>query len=143
MTEFNLREELQPIVRGLGVRLVDAKSQVVRGTLHVSLVIFRPGGVGLEECSEVHRTVQPRIELLTGRRDVHMEVTTPGIGRVLKSSQEYQAFVGERIRVLRGDEWVVGVLAACDVDGIELQSETGSERLLFSDVQKARLDDEA
>ena len=61
-------EDLEPIVRGLGYCLVDCAARTVQRRFHIHLVIHRPEGVGIDDCTAVHKTVRPRVELGRGFR---------------------------------------------------------------------------
>lgn len=137
-----LREQLEEIVSGAGFSIVELHQSVVKGRTHMSLVIYRPEGVNIDDVAEVHKTVLPRIELLLDDRDVALQVASPGIDRTFKDNIEFAVFAGRGVRVLsqeRGD-WVGGVIRSATDREVELETPKGVERIAFSDVQKAKLD---
>ena len=89
-----LRENVSPVVKAMGFSIVELESSVVSGRTHVHLVIYRPSGVSIDDCAEVHRTVQPRLETLMDDRDIALQVASPGVDRAIKSNIEYSVFVG-------------------------------------------------
>lgn len=143
MSERDLTQELASVVDGLGFSLVECKAQGVKGTLHVHVVIHRAGGISVDDCVEIHRTIAPRVELITGKRDINVEVSSPGIDRKLKSRREYSLFVGMPLRVLTLEEqWLRGTLEDADSEGITLKTDNNvTERLAYPEIRTARLDD--
>ncbi len=142
MTDADLTAELSPVVEGLGLALVECRSQGVRGVLHVHVVVHRLGGVSIDDCAEVHRTIVPRLELLTDHRDIHVEVSSPGISRKLKENREFPIFVGTKMKVMdMANEWKYGLLEAADDEGIVLNVDGTNERLAYPEIRAARLED--
>lgn len=132
-----------PLVEKMGYRVVELISQRRRTGLQVHLVIHSPAGVGVQDCEEVYRAVLARVEVSEGRRDLHLEVSSPGLSRNLKSGGEFSLFVGRRVRVLMNDtaQWVAGTILKTDGDGVTLQ--IGGEELYYdyTKLHKARLED--
>lgn len=143
MSERDLTQEIASVVEGLGFSLVECKAQGVKGTLHIHVVVHRPGGITADDCVDIHRTIAPRAELISGNRDINVEVSSPGIDRKLKSRREYPLFVGMPIRVLTlDDKWLRGTLEDADSEGITLKTDNdATERLAYPEIRSARLDD--
>ena len=99
-----LREKLialtEPLLAQLGYELVDL--EYVPGRAHAVLRIFidRAGGVGLDDCERVSGEVSALLDVEdpvpTGYT---LEVSSPGLDRVLRTPAHFQRFVGERVRV--------------------------------------------
>ncbi|MFP4508973.1 MAG: hypothetical protein ACOC4I_01730 [Spirochaetota bacterium] len=141
-SDTQLTQDIEELINGMGMNLVSMNQQVVNGRLHVSLVVHKPGGVKLDDCADVHRTVQPRISVLTGRRDLSIEVSSPGIGRKLKEPGEYRPFIGSMIKVLpRDGDWFSARLRACDDTTVELERDGTVSRMSYDTITVSRLDD--
>ncbi len=132
-----------PLVEKLGYSIVELVSQRRRTGLAVHLVIHHPNGIGVGDCEEVYRTVLPRIEVSDNTRDVHLEVSSPGLTRNLKSADEFMMFVGRRVKVLmdNSEQWVTGTILTTDETGLTIRAGEGEQRFDYSSVRKARLDD--
>ncbi|MFP4644799.1 MAG: ribosome assembly cofactor RimP [Spirochaetales bacterium] len=142
MAERDLTDELTSVIEGLGFSLVECKVQGVRGTLHVNVVAHRRGGMSIDDCAEIHRTLVPRIQVITGNRDISVEVSSPGIDRKFKSRREYQVFVGMPVRILDLEsEWISGILQDADDHGITLARDGATEQYAYSEIRAARLND--
>lgn len=131
-----------PILEKLGYTVVELRSHRVRDTLHVNLVIYNPRGVSVEDCSEVYRTIFPRMQIVGDNRDLHLEVSSPGLTRNLKTSDEFAIFTGRAVRILAGDEvdWAIGKVVGADNDAVVIQTNEGTRRVPYSEIRKAKLD---
>lgn len=127
----------------MGYSIVELVSQRRRGGMHVLLVIHSPRGIGVEECEGIYRAVLPRIEVSDDRRDVHLEVSSPGLTRNLKSTDEFALFVGRRVKVLmdNSEQWVAGTILGTDKTGLTIRAGENGIRFDFSAIRKARLED--
>lgn len=126
-----------------GYALVECADKRVKQTLHVHCVVDRPGGVSLDDLAVLHRAVLPLVREID--EDAHVEFSSPGLTREIKSFHEFALFVGRQARVwisLDGAEPTVheGVVRIADQPYLELT--TGEHIELQPDrVQKARLND--
>jgi ribosome maturation factor RimP len=144
-----LAGHLETILQGLGLALIEL--QLVRhkgrkglpGGVRVHLVIYKPGVLGTEECSRAHRAIAPRLELAFPGQDVHVEVSSPGIARLIKDGLEAAHYRGRGVRCYRTDisDWSAGILVAADETGITLKGKEGSMYLDYGIIAKAKLDD--
>ena len=134
-------DDIRPVIEGLGIHIVEYKRQVVKGVLHIVLVIYKTGGVTIEDCSEVHNTIMPRIEMIEDSRDIHLEVASPGIGRTLKSTEEFAVFQNLPVKILvkESKEWIQGVIENADDKQVVLKSDDSTYTLAYDTIQKAKL----
>lgn len=136
-------EEVIPLLEGLGFQLVELTSATRKGTLHVHLTIHRAEGVSLDDCAEVYTTLMPRLEVLSGNRDIHLEVSSPGVNRSIKSGREFGLFEGKGVKLftLDADDWVGGVIATSDEEAVTLRTKAGERRFVYGTIKKAKLDE--
>ena len=141
--EDRIFSQVEPIVAGSGMQLVDVRAQIVRDALRVHIVLFRDTGVGINDCAEIHRMVVPLLEAASPDRDLSIEVGSPGIERSIRLPREYRVFLGKGVRILSQSraEWIGGIIDSCDENGVLVRSGDGSTFIQYSDIQKARLDD--
>jgi len=133
---------VEPLVDKLGFSIVELRSGAAREALRVSLVIYRPQGVNLDDCATVYRAVLPRIEVSENRRDVHLEVSSPGLNRTIKSANEFGVFLGRGVKILvkTSGEWITGTIDSATDHSLELQNSSGRSEYEFKDIVKAQLD---
>jgi len=129
--EERLFRELEDVVREEGVELLDmeltseGKSTILRAT------IFRPEGITLDDCVRVERIISPRLDQLDPiPGSYNLEVSSPGLERILRREKEFEVFKGKRCQVnlfapVEGVRTYVGTLAGLD------RSEAGKEAVLL------------
>ncbi len=137
-----IASELTPIVEGMGYSLVEGKSMLSNGMLHVHLVIYRPDGVTLEDCSKVHKTVQARLEVVENTENIHIEVASPGTERTLKTVREFEIFRGKGARIMRKEtnQWEEGIIESVDDRQVCLRKGETETCIPHESIRKARLD---
>jgi len=141
-SEEDLLEALEPVVEGLGYRIVDVRHSWVKGTLHVNLVIYRPEGVSVQSCADVSRTVRPRLEILFDSQDIYLEVGSPGIDRKIRLAREYGIFSGKGVAILKKDgSTLKGIINRSDDTSVYVKTTENETRILYEEIQKSKLDD--
>ena len=135
-------EDCEAVVQGMGCEIVELKSLRGKKSVQVHIVIYASFGVSIDLCSTVLTTLRPRIQMLTGDPDVTIEVSSPGISRVIKSVREYRIFRGRGLRILAEDsgEWIAGIIAEATDTALTLKSGGELRTFAFSDIRKAKLD---
>jgi len=138
----NLRPPLETVLEGLGFNLVELVVSRHRGSVQVRAVIYNGASIGTDDCSKVHRAIMPRLELAFPQQDIYLEVSSPGIDRLIKDCTEFSYYKGKGVRCYRTDisDWTAGVLQTADEKGIELNTKEGIVRLDFEIIAKAKLD---
>ncbi len=140
--DSSLLNSIEPVVEGLGFSVVEFTARRNRSNLTVNAVIYRESGVNLADCTTVYKTILPRIELLEDSRDVHLEVSSPGISRNIKTTDEFKIFPGRKVKILckNDSEWIHGIIESVDDNSVNLNIETGTVSLSFADINKAKLE---
>ena len=147
---------LEPVAKGLGLAILELTTfrrkarGKTPGSVQVRITVYKDGNIGVDDCSAFHRAILPRLELVFGGLDLYLEVSSPGIGRLIKDGSEMVHFIGRGIRCYRSGRaeesgtdhsgWIAGVLKAADENGITL--ETGDEIIVlpYEAIAKAKLD---
>jgi len=135
-------DAVMPVIQGLGMSLVEVTVSRHKGSTQIRVIIYKTGAIGVDNCSRVHRAILPRLELAFPGEDFYVEVSSPGIDRLIKDKAEFRHYIGRGIRCYsRGNsDWVQGILAAAGDEKITLQGKDGSMDLFFADIAKAKLD---
>ena len=133
--------DYEQLVAGLGYKLVDLQIIRQKSLWLVKAVIYNKSGVGIDDCSKVHRVLLSRAEVLLNSQDIQMEVSSPGLNRVIKNAVEFQAFIGENIKVLgvSCSDWLEGELLAADTTGIRVNVSGEQRDIRYADIKKAKL----
>lgn len=134
--------EIETLLKGAGLSLVEFSLSRRKGSATAKAVVYSPAGTGTDECSKAHRLIYPRLQLLLGIDDPYLEVSSPGIDRMIRSPREYSLFAGKGLRILLANEseWIKGKLVSATEKELLLATEKGTETFDLSAVAKARLD---
>ena len=141
-TEDNIIEDLQPVLHGIGCAIVEVASGRTTGTVHIVLIIHREGGVNIDTCADVYKAVYPRLEMLYPGLEIQLEVSSPGINRVLKNPTEFEVFAGLGVKLLLEEEsdWKSGVICKSTSSSVDIDFNGETETYDFSMIRKAKLD---
>ncbi|MBR2327941.1 MAG: ribosome maturation factor RimP [Clostridia bacterium] len=128
-----LYPHLEKAASELGLMLWDVEF-VKEGSWYLRLYIDKEGGVGIEDCENYSRYVDPLLdELDVIDKSYCLEVSSPGVERVLKNTEQIKLFLGEKATVklydaIDGKKTLVAVLK--DVD----------ENILYTEIEGAPLE---
>lgn len=91
----------RPVVQHLGLELVDVEWVPVKGGRRLGVYISRPSGrVGLDDCEQVATALDAMLEETADFSDAYtLEVSSPGLDRVLRRPEEYDVFAGRTVAV--------------------------------------------
>ena len=138
---MDLGQLLDTTVSGLGYELVEWERSGKGALLRIFL--DKPGGIGLDDCARISHHLS-RLLAVEGVNYDRLEVSSPGLDRVLRKEQDFVRFAGEKARVklrvaLDGQRNFIGILRAVN-DG-KLELEVDGKRFAFelSNLEKARL----
>ena len=138
---MDLREKLETAVTGLGFELVDMEMSA-RGKM-LKVFIDKSGGINVGDCALVsnHLTRLFTVENLDYER---LEVSSPGLDRVLKKRSDFERFSGERAQIkvrmpVSGQRNFVGVLRGISGGFLQLEVDGRMLSLEMANLEKARL----
>jgi len=137
-------ELLEKTVTGLGYELVDVE-QSPRGRV-LRLFIDKPekeNGVDVEDCALVSNQVSRVLTVENVDYD-RLEVSSPGMDRVLKKAKDFERFAGAKINLklrlpVGGRRNFSGVLQGCQDAKVRLVIDTGEVELDLGNIDKARI----
>lgn len=137
---MNIEALLEQTVTGLGYEFAGLERP---GSGLLRIFIDKPAGIGVEDCALVSNHLA-RVFAVEGVDFGRLEISSPGLDRMLRKEQDFVRFSGETARVkLRvpqdGQRNFVGILRHAD-DG-NLKMEVDGELLEFkiSNIEKSRL----
>lgn len=146
---LSLRERLmalaEPLLGQLGYELVDLDYVPGRARSLLRLFIDKPGGVGLDDCERVSHELSALLDVEDPIPTAYtLEVSSPGLDRVLRTPAHFARFIGDRIwmelKVAReGRRRYTGQLVASDGQAVELNVDGAMVRVPFEEISRARL----
>jgi ribosome maturation factor RimP len=140
-----LRALIAPVVASADCRLwgIELAQQGRRSSL--TIYIDREDGVTIEDCETVSRRVSAVLDVedpLEG--EYRLEVSSPGMDRILFDPEQYAESVGETvdvrlIRPFEGRRKLVGVIAGVEEDEVVLRVDEDEYVLPLEWIQRARI----
>ena len=145
MLRDQLRELLAPVVAGLGYQLWELEYQPRSGGGLLRVYIDAPNGISLDDCERASRSVSETLDTadpIPGHYT--LEVSSPGLDRVLRTREHFERFAGERVKLemmqpIEGRKRFAGRLLGVGERDITLELESGRISLPIDDIHRARL----
>ena len=144
--ELTLYERLLPEVEAIGVSLVDVQLAAAGKRRQIlRLMIYSPQGVTHGDCSKVTRQVGEIIEAEDALPGAYvLEVSSPGLDRVLRSPREFEVFRGKAVTLWMDGDDAVECSGTADgsrgPDQVAIRDGNGDERVLdWTHINKVRL----
>lgn len=142
---LDLNALLEQAVTQVGYELVDLEVSN-RGKL-LRLFIDKPGGINIDDCALVSEHVS---HLLAVENDIdydRLEVSSPGLDRVLKKEADFVRFAGSKVQLklrvpFEGRKNFTGILRGIEEGLVQMETEAGVQGFALGNIDKARLSPE-
>jgi ribosome maturation factor RimP len=150
--EARIARMVEPVVVGLGYRLVRVKLSALNG-MTLQIMAEKPDGtMSVDDCEILSRDLSPLLDVEDPiDREYHLEVSSPGIDRPLVRLGDFERWSGHRAKVelvhpIDGRRRFKGTLAGREGDAVKLALEPASKddrpeivSLPVADIDEARL----
>lgn len=137
---------ITPTLAGIGIELLEVEYRKEHGDQMLRIFIDREQGVNLETCTQATRAVQDIIDQENITYD-HLEMSSPGLNRLLKKEKDFARFKGERVKVrtlqpLEGQKNFSGRLGSVDEKVLYLEIDEQTRAIPREIISIVRLDPE-
>jgi ribosome maturation factor RimP len=138
---MELYEILEPTITSLGYELVDVERSS-RGRL-LRIFIDKPNGISVDDCSAVSNHLSRLFEVENIVYD-RLEISSPGLDRLLTKKSDFIRFAGELIRLrlrlsLKGQRNFVGILREVNDEILRLEVDGSLLDFELNNLEKIRL----
>ena len=128
-------------VSGLGYELVEWERSGQAGLLRI--FVDKAGGINVDDCAQISQHLS-QVLAVEGINYGRLEVSSPGLDRVLRKERDFVRFVGEKARVkvrvaMDGQRNFIGTLRAVHDGKLELEIDGKSLVFELDNLEKARL----
>jgi ribosome maturation factor RimP len=140
--EKDFESSIETLLAKIGLSLLEFSVSRHKGSVAVKAVVYASSGTGTEECAKAYRLILPQVQLVYGTQNPTIEVSSPGIDRIIKHPREWKAFLGKRVKILlaHSDDWISGTLKTMEEGKVSIEGAQGLEVIELASIQKARLD---
>lgn len=117
---------ISPILWTLGLELVDVECLGRGPRSVVRVLIDKPGGVSIADCEQAHKALGPALDVADPFPHAYtLEVSSPGLDRPFKRSQDYQRAIGKEVSLklrqpFEGQWRITGRLMQVDEEAVVL-----------------------
>lgn len=121
------------VAERLGYFVVGAEYKKEAQDKYLRIYIDKPQGVGINECEEFSRAFETEFDKLDAIDEAYiLEVSSPGVDRVLKTQREFDYYVGREVEIklykaINKRKEFTGVLEGFDGESITVKC--GDEQL--------------
>ena len=138
---MDLNGLLETTVTGMGYELVGVE-RPSRGGL-VRIYIDKPGGVNVDDCAAVSHQLS-RVLTVENISYDRLEVSSPGLDRLLRKERDFARFTGQKARVkmrvaVDGQRNFTGVLREAGAGKVQLEVDGRVLTFELGDLETARL----
>lgn len=141
--------ELEPLLASSGYELVEVEVGGLGSSTVLRLFIDKAeGGVGVDDCTNVSRIVNPVLDAVEWFPGAFMlEVSSPGIDRPVRKAADFARFAGEKIRLttvapVEGKKKFKGTLEGIEEGVVRVRCEDGPAAIHIENVKRANLERE-
>jgi len=139
-------ERLRPLLEEEGAELLEAQVSRGRNSLRLRFFIDREAGLAVDDLARLSRKIALRLDgdpSLAGRYE--MEVSSPGMNRVVFREGHFRRFVGERVHIRLADiregrRNFEGAILGCESGIVEVDVEgLGATSFALNEIERAEL----
>ena len=119
-------EIAEPVARELGYTLWDVEYVKEGADWYLRYTIDSENGIGIEDCERMSRAIDPVLDEHDFIEDAyHLEVSSPGLERDIKTDWHMEKCMGEKVTVklyapINGAKAIVGTLSGFDSESVKI-----------------------
>ncbi|MEZ5559667.1 MAG: ribosome maturation factor RimP [Pseudomonadales bacterium] len=143
--EKELETLLAPAIEALGYEIWGLEFLQQGRHSKLRVYIDQPDGVTVDDCERASREISDVLDVEDALAQSYtLEVSSPGMDRILFKPEQYRACAGEMVDVrlnvaFEGSKRVVGQLAGLENDEVIVQVEDEQYLLPLENIQRARV----
>ena len=133
---------VEPILEARGMTLVDLELVGTGGRKILKVFIDKPGGVTISDCQKVSNElslVMDEVDPIPG--PYILEVSSPGLDRVLKKERELRWAQGRKVRIITLGGEKRGILLEVNESEVVLERAGNQEHFGRDEILKIQLDE--
>ena len=143
--EIEAEKLLEPIVMQFGVEIYDVEYVKEGSDYYLRAYIDKEGGVTIDDCENVSRRFSDVLDEADLIKDAYiLEVSSPGLGRVLKKDRHLEKSIGQDVEIktykpIDKVKEFAGTLKSFDKDSITIATDGNEITFARNDIAVIRL----
>ena len=140
-TEEQIIERINPLLIKLGYSLVDIVFINQKKTKKITLYVFKDENMSVDDLALLSKEIDETITSIDFLSEGYLlEVSSPGINRIIKSSKEFDIFKGKEIKVILNDgAIIIGECCGTIENALTLSIQNERKRISIGDIASAKL----
>ena len=139
----DLETLIEKLVTQLGYELVDFET--INGGQILRIYIDKGDLIDIEDCTKVSNHVNNVLSVETDYDYERLEVSSPGLDRVIKKLNDFDRFKGQKVKIktrfaIENRKNFKGILSGTKSESIMIEVDNESFLIEFDNIDKARLD---
>ena len=139
----DLETLIEKLVTQLGYELVDFET--VNGGQILRIYIDKGDLIDIEDCTKVSNHVNNVLSVETDYDYERLEVSSPGLDRVIKKLNDFDRFKGQKVKIktrfaIENRKNFKGILSGTKSESIMIEVDNETFLIEFDNIDKARLD---
>ncbi len=143
MISQEVYKQIESIVAQKGMILYDVELFRENEELLLRISIFKHDGISLDDCEMISKLVSPMLDVeLDSIDSYNLEVSSPGVERVLKKPQHFLCSIGQKVEIRFNDKTTMkGILENYDSNILEVREtiESNSKKKNKGEVKNDEL----
>ncbi|MCL2335265.1 MAG: ribosome maturation factor RimP [Endomicrobia bacterium] len=142
-----IEELLAPSAQTAGIEIVDVQYVKESGSWVARIFIDKDGGVTMDDCENMSRLFSSVLDEKDIIGDSYvLEISSPGIDRVLKSEKDFKRFAGRKARIqtlspINNQRNFLGMIISSSGGNVKIDDVTkGNVEIEIADIKKANLE---
>lgn len=131
---------VKPVIEEMHLKIYDVEYLKEGTTWYLRIYIDKAEGVSIEDCENVSRAVDPILDELNPIKEAYsLEVSSPGIERILRRPEHFERYIGSKVKVsmfkqIDNKKVVEGILNEATDDYIKITCENNEIKLDKKDI---------
>ncbi|MDR3244001.1 MAG: ribosome maturation factor RimP [Elusimicrobiota bacterium] len=142
-----IEEFLSDKFQNAEIEIVDIEYIKENGKWILRVFIDKNGGVNMDDCEKASRQISAYLDEISALDDSYiLEVSSPGLNRVLKKEKDFQKFVGFTVRLqsiipIGNQRNFFGAIISFENNILTINDATnGIRHIEFSNIRKANIE---
>lgn len=142
--ESKVEKLLKPIITSIGYELYDVIYEKEGKDFYLRIIIDKPDGIDINDCEKVNNAINDILDEADYIKDQYfLEVSSPGVERLLRREEHYQAQIGKEIKIklfrpIDKQKELIGILEEYNKDEIAIKVDEKTIKINSKDIAVAR-----
>ena len=142
--ETKVEKLLQDIIEKLGYDLYDVRYEKEGKNYYLRIIIDKPEGISINDCEKVNNEINDILDEVDYIKNQYfLEVSSPGIERILRKEKHFKNQIGEKINIkffkpINKQKEINGILEEYNDNNIVIKTDDEKLTINLKDIAVAK-----